>query len=104
MLTKNRKKKGKAAKGGKKRSTILSRPDGAIQKSSSYDFAGVSASLGVKASDSQAIKSALMPAVQPEPRKQTEKEYKATVKKQTKEIKTLGRKVQGRSSPSYELS
>ena len=27
-LTKNRKKKGKAAKGGKKKSTILSRPDG----------------------------------------------------------------------------
>ena len=35
-----------------------------------------------------------MPAVQPEPRKPTEKEYKAAIKKQTKEIKTLGRKVQ----------
>ena len=59
-----------------------------------YDYAGVSASLGVKVSDLQAIKSALMPAVQPEPRKPTEKEYKATIKEQKREIKTLGRKLQ----------
>ena len=93
MLAKNRKMKGKTARRGNKKSAITSRPDGAIQKSTSYDYAGVSASLGVKASDSQAITSALMPAAEPKPRKPTTEEFKATIKKQTKEIETLGRKV-----------
>ena len=92
-LARNRKRKGKAARRGNKKSAITSRPDGAIQKSTSYDYAGVSASLGVKASDSQAITSALMPAAEPKPRKPTTEEFKATIKKQTKEIETLGRKV-----------
>ena len=57
-LAKGRERKGKARRRGKKRTSASFRPDGTNQKSTSYDYAGVSASLGVKASDSQAITSA----------------------------------------------
>ena len=47
-LAKGRERKGKARRRGKKRTSASFRPDGTNQKSTLYDYAGVSASLRVE--------------------------------------------------------
>ena len=59
---------------------------GKKQKLTSYNFAGVSASLDVTASNSQAIKLVVMPPVEPQPLIPTTKEYAATNNKQEKNL------------------
>ena len=64
-----------------------------MRKESSYDFTGTGESLGT-GPNSQSIKSNLMPATVPPPRKPTPEELKAKIKKLDKRIKRSEQKHQ----------
>ena len=95
-LRRAREKRNKKRKrgGGSKKSSIPSRADGKNRKSGSYDFAEAAAAVGVERPNSQAIKSRLMPVVEPRPRKPTPEELELSNKQKDKEIKQLHKKVE----------
>ena len=95
-LRRAREKRNKKRKrgGGSKKSSIPSRADGKNRKSGSYDFPEAAAAVGVERPNSQAIKSRLMPVVEPRPRKPTPEELELSNKQKDKEIKQLHKKVE----------
>ena len=73
------------------------------KKSTDYDYAATSASLGLPSSNSRAIESALKPPPEDIPRKPTVKELSATVKEQAKKLVDVGRQLRMKAAEVLKL-